>query len=160
MLFTSKFWSLLCYFLEIKKKLSKAFHPQTNSQTEKQNSTMRNLRAIINWKQNNWAKLLPMAEFAYNNTKNVSIGHIPFELNCRFHLWVSFKEDVNPRFKSRSVSKLIDELKELIEIYCQNLLYAQELQKRAHDKGVKSDSYTFGKKIWLNSKYMEQKAWK
>ena len=29
-LFTSKFWSLLCYFLGIKKKLSTAFHPQTN----------------------------------------------------------------------------------------------------------------------------------
>ncbi len=30
-LFTSKFWSLLCYFLSIKKKLSTAFHPQTDS---------------------------------------------------------------------------------------------------------------------------------
>ena len=29
-LFTSKFWSLLCYFLDIKRKLSTAFHPQTN----------------------------------------------------------------------------------------------------------------------------------
>ncbi len=30
-IFTSKFWSLLCYFLSIKKKLSTAFHPQTDS---------------------------------------------------------------------------------------------------------------------------------
>ncbi len=29
-LFTSKFWSLLCYFLGIKRKLSIAFHPQTD----------------------------------------------------------------------------------------------------------------------------------
>ena len=34
-LFTSKFWSLLCYFLSIKRKLSTTFYPQTNSQTEK-----------------------------------------------------------------------------------------------------------------------------
>ncbi len=34
-LFTSKFWSSLCYFLGIKKKLSTAFHPPTNSQTER-----------------------------------------------------------------------------------------------------------------------------
>ena len=33
-LFTSKFWSLLCYFLGIKRRLSIAFHPQTNGQTE------------------------------------------------------------------------------------------------------------------------------
>ena len=29
-LFMSKFWSSLCYFLSIKKKLSMAFYPQTN----------------------------------------------------------------------------------------------------------------------------------
>ena len=38
--FTSKFWSLLCYFLGIKQRLSTTFHPQTDDQTEKQNSTM------------------------------------------------------------------------------------------------------------------------
>ena len=32
LLFTSKFWSLLCYFLGIKQKLSIAFHSQTNGQ--------------------------------------------------------------------------------------------------------------------------------
>ena len=39
-LFTSKFWSLLCYFLGIKRRLFTAFHPQTDGQTERQNSTM------------------------------------------------------------------------------------------------------------------------
>ena len=34
-LFTSKFWSLLCYFLNIKRKLSTAFYPQKNSQTKR-----------------------------------------------------------------------------------------------------------------------------
>ncbi len=32
--FTSKFWSTLCYFLDIKCKLSTAFHLQTEGQTE------------------------------------------------------------------------------------------------------------------------------
>ena len=49
LLFTSKFWSSLCSFLDIKKKLSTAFHPQTNGQTERQNSTMEAyLRAFAN----------------------------------------------------------------------------------------------------------------
>ena len=39
-LFTSKFWSSLCYFLDIKRRLSTTFHPQTDGQTERQNSTM------------------------------------------------------------------------------------------------------------------------
>ena len=49
-LFTSKFWILLCYFLKIKRILSMAFHPQINSQTKKQNSTIEAyLRAFVNW---------------------------------------------------------------------------------------------------------------
>ena len=40
-LFTSKFWSLLCYFFGIKRRLSTAFSPQTDGQIERQNSTMK-----------------------------------------------------------------------------------------------------------------------
>ena len=48
-LFTSKFWSSLCYFLGIKRKLSIAFHPHTNDQTESQNSIIKAyLRAFVN----------------------------------------------------------------------------------------------------------------
>ena len=39
-LFTSKFWLLLCYFLEIKRRLSNLFHPLTDGQIKQQNSTM------------------------------------------------------------------------------------------------------------------------
>ena len=39
-LFTSKFWLSLCYFLAIKWRLLMTFHPQIDSQTEWQNSTM------------------------------------------------------------------------------------------------------------------------
>ncbi len=38
-----------------------------------------------------------MAKFAYNNTKNASTGHTPFELNCSYHPRVSYKKDINPR---------------------------------------------------------------
>ena len=34
-LFILQFWSLLCYFLGIKRRLSTAFHPQTDGQTER-----------------------------------------------------------------------------------------------------------------------------
>ena len=64
-----------------------------------------------------------MAAFAYNNAKNASTGYILFKFNCRFYTQVLFKEDVNPYSKSYLVNKLVDKLKELIEIYCQNLFY-------------------------------------
>ncbi len=115
------------------------------------------LRAFVNWEQDDWAKLLPMVEFAYNNAKNISTGHTPFELNCGYHLRVSFEEDVDPSLRSRSTNKLVEELRELMEVCYQNLLHAQELQKRAYDKGVKSRSYAPDKKVWLNSKYIKTK---
>ena len=48
--FTSKFWSSLCYFLGIKWRLSTAFHPQTDNQIKRQNSTMEAyLQAFVNF---------------------------------------------------------------------------------------------------------------
>ena len=53
LLFISKFWSLLCYFLDIKRRLSTVFHLQTDRQTKRQNSTIKAyLQAFVNFKQN------------------------------------------------------------------------------------------------------------
>ena len=101
--FLSKFWSLLYYFLGRKRRLSIAFHPQIDGQTERQNSTIKAyLRIFVNFKQNDWAKLLSMAKFAYNNAKNASTGHTLFELNCDYHLCVSFEENNNLWFRSKT----------------------------------------------------------
>ena len=86
------------------------------------------------------ARFLLMAEFAYNNAKNASSGHTPFELKCGYLLWMSYKKDVKPHFKSKK-----------------NLHYAQELQKQAHNKGVKPRSYVSNNKVWLNSRYIKIK---
>ena len=86
------------------------------------------LIAFVNWERNDWACLLRIAEFAYNNAKNASTGHTSFKLNCGFHLQVSFEDDINPRSRSRSADKLAKELRKLMDICQQNLLYAQELQ--------------------------------
>ena len=58
-LFVSKFWTTLMIKLEIKKKMSTAFHSQTDEQIERLNQTLKQyLRAYINEKQNNWVELL------------------------------------------------------------------------------------------------------
>ena len=157
-IFTSKFWSSLCYFLGIKRRLSTVFHPQTDGQTKRQNSTMEAyLRAFVNFEQNDWARLLLMAEFAYNNAKNASTGHTPFKLNCGYHPRMSYEEDVDPRSQSKSANELLADLRELMIVCQENLHHAQELQKRAHDKGVKARSYAPGEKVWLNSRYIKTK---
>ena len=122
--FTSKFWFLLCYVLELKKKHFTAFYLQIDEQTKRQNSTIEvYLIGFINWEQNNLAKLLLMAEFPYNNTKNVGINHIPFKLHCGYYPKIRFKKDVDSCLRSHSANKLVKELKELIEVCCQNRVH-------------------------------------
>ena len=134
------------------------FHSRTDGQTERQNSTIETyLRTFVKWEQNNCARLLPIAEYIYNNTKNASTGHMPFKFNCGCHPQVSFKNNVNSRFKSRFANKQAKELREQMNICQQNLFYAQELQKKVYDKGVKPRSYVLREKVWLNSKYIKTK---
>ena len=95
-----------------------------------------------------------MAEFAYNNAKYTSMGYTPFKHNCRYHQRVFYKEDINPRSRSKAADELIKKLRNLIAVCRENLQHIQELQKRAHNKGTKSRSYAPNKKIWLNSKYI------
>ena len=80
-----------------------------------------------------------MAEFAYNNAKNASTGYTPFELNCRYHFRVSYEEKqiLDTRSKSKTAEELFFKLQKLMIVCQQNFYHAQELQKQAHNKGVK-----------------------
>ena len=98
-----------------------------------------------------------MAEVAYNNTKNASTNYIPFKLNCGYHPWVFYEEDLDPYSQLKNAEELSSELQSLMDAYQQNLHHAQKLQKRAHNKGVKPRNYAPDKKVWLNSKYLKTK---
>ena len=88
-----------------------------------------------------------MTEFTYNNAENASIDQTSFELNCNYHPRMLYGEKVDTHFNSKSTDKLSTELRELIIICWENLHYAQKLQKRAHDKGVKPKKYASSDKI-------------
>ena len=127
-LFILKFWSLLYYFLGIKRRLSTAFYLQTDSQTKRQNSTIEAyLQVFVNFEQNDWARFLFITEFAYNNAKNASTGHILFKLNYRYHPCVSYEKNLDLCLKSRTVEELSSRLQELMTVCQQNLHYAQKL---------------------------------
>ena len=85
------------------------------------------LQALVNFKQNDWARLLPIAEFAYNNAKNASTGFTPFELNYGYYPRVSYKKDLDPHSQSKTAEKLSSELRNLMAACQQNFYHAQEL---------------------------------
>jgi transposase InsO family protein len=84
--FASEFWRHIGERLEIKRRLSTAFHPQTDRQTERVNTAMEQyLQNFVNYQQNDWVHWLPMAEFATNNHTSETTGHSPFYGNYGFH---------------------------------------------------------------------------
>ena len=62
------------------------YHPEGDGQTERMNQTLEQyLRVYCNYQQDNWSKLLPLAEFAYNNTPSATTGVSPFFTNKGYH---------------------------------------------------------------------------
>ncbi|SJK97334.1 uncharacterized protein ARMOST_00586 [Armillaria ostoyae] len=75
----SKFMTELYQMLNIKQNASTAFHPQTDGQTERVNQEIEKyLRIFINFRQDDWADWLPLAEFAHNNRIHSATGKSPF----------------------------------------------------------------------------------
>ncbi|KAJ2891394.1 hypothetical protein MKZ38_000508 [Zalerion maritima] len=81
-LFTSHFWQALAARLGVRHRLSTAFHPQTDGQTERTNQTLEQyLRCYVNYPQNDRVQLLPLAQFAYNSAFNESTKKTPMYAN-------------------------------------------------------------------------------
>ena len=91
--------------------------------------------------------LLPIAEFAYNNAKHASMGHELFELNYRYYLHVSYKEDVDPYSRFKVADNLTKEIRNLMVACRENLQHTQKLQKQANNKETKLKSYASGEKV-------------
>src|SRR5258706_2291184 len=80
--FTSRFWKAVYKVWGTNLKFSIAFHPQTDSQTEKFNAVMEQyLRSYINYLQDDWAEGIPLAEFAANNQVSETTEVSPFFAN-------------------------------------------------------------------------------
>ena len=67
-----------------------AYHPQTQGQVENNNKWMETyLRMFCSHHQDDWADLLLMAEFVYNNHHHPSIDTMPFFMNYSYHLMLT-----------------------------------------------------------------------
>lgn len=79
------------------------------------------LWAFVNFKQNKLARFLLIAEFIYNNTKDIDIGQTHFQFNYGFYSKVLYKKDIDSQSKSKPTNKLVIKLKKLTNIYRENL---------------------------------------
>jgi hypothetical protein len=78
--FTSHFWRSLQKSLGTRLRLSSAYRPQTDGQTERTIQSLEDLlRGCVLDNQGSWDNLLPLIEFTYNNSFHSSIGMAPYE---------------------------------------------------------------------------------
>jgi len=86
--------------LGIKTKLSTAFHPQTDEQTERMNQELEQyLRMFIDHRQVQWPEWLGMAEFIYNNKAHSGTKVLPFKANNGQSPRMGFKLRKKGRFE-------------------------------------------------------------
>ena len=111
--FVSKFWKALTARLGTNHKASTAYHPQTDGQTERINQIIETwLRCYINFEQNNWVELLPIAQLSYNSAQSESTGKSPFFLNYGFE-----PEAYRPPRQGEDVEKAIIKAEDMIELH-------------------------------------------
>jgi hypothetical protein len=80
--FVSHFFRSLSKALDMKLYFTSRYHLEGNRQTKHVNQTLEQyLHTYCNYQQNNWKSLLPLTEFAYNNTLNAITGISSFSAN-------------------------------------------------------------------------------
>ncbi|QRV77368.1 Retrotransposable element Tf2 protein [Ceratobasidium sp. AG-Ba] len=150
--FNSVFLKQLYKRLDIKPSLSRAFRPQTDGLAEQLNQVVEiYLRHYVAYKQDDWVGILPMAEFAYNNSINLSTNQTPFFACYGFHPRFSIGEQTDesvPHADERA-----DQLKARMEELQASVNLANEKIKHYYDlKHRAPDDIKVGDKVWLDAR--------
>jgi transcription antitermination factor NusG len=154
--FLSSFWTHLFRLLDVKLMKSSAYHPQTDGQTERMNKTLiQMLRSCIQQYKEQWDVLLPMMQFAYNNSMQDSTGYKPFFLvygripHIPYILHTIVKRKIDSR--NDYVKKFVEEIKEVITHAADKMKHAQKKQKLQADKKRRNIEYEVGDLVLIRS---------
>jgi len=159
--FTSAYWSSFCHETQVKRRLSTAFHPQTDGQTERQNQTLEQyLRCYCCEQQDDWASLLPLAEFASNNSKSATLGVSPYYALMGYNpsLTVDLTRDESSGGGVPAAEERAKRLRSEREALEERWRKAQEAQARAYNKNHTPKMYNVGDLVLLSLKNLKIRA--
>src|SRR5260221_6504251 len=109
------------------------YHLEGDRQTECANQVLEQyLRTYTNYQQDDWATLLLMAKFAYNNAMNTMTGVSPFFTNKGYHL--EFTVDPEADTSSAKVQMFVVDLECTQAELKENIAQAQERYRKNVDK--------------------------
>jgi hypothetical protein len=154
---SGEFWESLCKSLGIKRRMSTAYHPQTDGQTERTNQVLEGyLRSFVNYNQDDWYQLLPLAEHAYNNSKTNAHNLTPFFANYGFHPqteWMKERETQNCRPTMDGHL-----MKSKYEQVIKTVTETRETRKKYYDrKAIPQPDIEVGDLVMLNAKNIRTK---
>ena len=122
--------------LGIEMRLSTAFHPQINRQTEQINQELEQyLRFFMKHRQKNWPEWLALAEFTVNNKVHTATKVSSFMAN--YGKKVRMGGDIRKKGKVESVTEFVERIKKVHEEAEMALKKTQEEMKRYTDKSRK-----------------------
>ena len=147
--FTSNFWQSLQEELGTKLNFSTAFHPQSDGQSERTIQTLEDmLRAVILDRGGSWETILPLIEFAYNNSYQATINMAPYEAlygrKCRSPLYwdeVGERKMLGP--------EVVNEMVEIVRQIKGRIKEAQDRQKSYADARRTDLQFKVGDKVFL-----------
>lgn len=158
--FVNAMWERFCQLMGITRRLSTAYHPETDGQTERMNATLEAyLRMFCDHTQSNWAFLLPMAQLTICSRDAASTGVSPFFLDHGYNVEpVQLEEDVEMDPSASDTDdmrakgqRIATKLKGALDIATAELAAAQqkyeEYANRRRDAG---QDYRVGDKVWLD----------
>ena len=158
--FTSRFWTQFFQIHGTDLRLSTAFHPQTDGQSEVTIRVLENfLRPYVELHPHMWSKRLSIAVFAANNAINVSTGYTPFFLNSGEHPTLLEHLMISPGSTSnQAVKEAINRMKEALSDAKSNLAKAQEQMKRRVDKARRTEEWAVGDQVLLSTQNLRMFA--
>ena len=144
--FASKFTRELCKLMGIEQNISTAYHPRTDGQSERTNQWVETfLRFVTSYKQDDWARWLPMAQFAHNNWPSDTTRKSPFFLLMGY----------NPRADWKSATSPLPQVTLRVDQFKEARAQAQNLMIKAQKSWVKhrdTPKYKEGDLVWLEGK--------
>jgi len=138
--------------LGIKTKLSMAFHPQTDGQTEWMNQELEQyLRLFVEHRQKDWPEWLASAEFAVNNKTHTATKVSPFMANYGKEMRMG--GDIRRKGKVESVTEFVQRMKKVQKEAEVALKKTQEDMKRYVDRKRKeTEEWKKGDQVLLSTK--------
>jgi len=155
--FTGALWARVCQLLKIIRRLSTAFSPETDGSTERMNQNVEAfVRTYVDYAQENWASLMPLAELAINNHDAASTGVSPFFLTHGYHVHPVELDDVEVPVRERISpiqrgEAIVRKLRDACEWAQASMAVAQQVQEDVTNRTrQQAPSFKVGDKVWLN----------